>query len=162
MSLRERIQADLAAAVRSGDSQRRDVLRMAWNGIYNVEKRERHELSDDEVIAALVREVKVRRESEEAFTAGGRPDLAAPETAAIAILEEYLPRPLSEDELRALVEEAVAATGASSARDLGRVMGWLAPRTRGRADGRHVNELVAQRLAQVDLVGHDAGHGTGS
>jgi uncharacterized protein YqeY len=156
VSLRERIQADLASAMRSGDSQRRDVLRMAWNGIYAVEKRERHELSDDEVVAALVREVKTRRESEEAFSAAGRDELAAPETAAIVILEEYLPQPLSDEELRALVDEAVAATGASSARDLGRVMGWLSPRTRGRADGRHVSELVARRLAQADLDAHDA------
>lgn len=162
MSLRERIQADLAAAVRSGDSRRRDVLRMAWNGIYNLEKRERHELDDDDVVAALVREVKTRRESEEAFLAGGRPDLAEPEAAAIAILEEYLPTPLGEDDLRALVDEAVAATGASSVRDLGRVMGWLAPHTRGRADGRHVSELVAQRLAQLDVAGHDGGHGAGA
>jgi uncharacterized protein YqeY len=72
------------------------------------------------------------------------------------ILEEYLPQPLSDEELRALVDEAVAATGASSARDLGRVMGWLSPRTRGRADGRHVSELVARRLAQADLDAHDA------
>lgn len=135
---------------------------MAWNGIYNLEKRERHELGDDEVVTALVREVKTRRESEEAFIAGGRPDLAAPETAAIAILEEYLPRPLAETELLALVDEAVAATGASSARDLGRVMGWLAPRTRGRADGRHVSELVAQRLAQLDVAGHDGDHQAGT
>ena len=156
MSLRERIQADLASAMRSGDSQRRDVLRMAWNGIYAVEKRDRHELGDDEIVGVLVREVKTRRESEEAFSAAGRDDLAAPETAAIAILEEYLPRPLSEDELGALVDEAVETTGATSARDLGRVMGWLSPRTRGRADGRHVSELVARRLARKDLEAHDA------
>jgi uncharacterized protein YqeY len=106
------------------------------------------------VIGVLTREVKTRRESIEAFQKGGRDDLASKEQAEVAILQEFLPQSLSEDELRSLVDEAVAATGASSARDMGKVMGWLAPRTRGRADGRHLSELVAQRLASADLVAH--------
>jgi uncharacterized protein len=146
--------------MRSGDALRRDVLRMAQNAAYTIEKRERRELTDDDYAAILAREVKTRRESVEAFRAGGREDLAAKEEAEIAILSEFLPQPLSDDELRALVDDAVAATGANSPRDMGRVMGWLAPRTRGRADGKQVSALVAQALAQADLVAHDTGgHG---
>ena len=132
--------------MRSGDALRRDVLRMAQNAAYTIEKRDRRELTDDDYAAILAREVKTRRESVEAFRNGGREDLAAKEEAEIAILSEYLPQQLSEAEIRVLVDEGIAATGASSARDLGRVMGWLAPRTRGRADGKALSELVGRRL----------------
>ncbi len=141
--------------MRSGDALRRDVLRMAQNAVYIVEKRDRRELGDDDVTGILTREVKTRRESVEAFRKGAREDLAAREEAEIAILNEYLPEQLDDAAIEALVGEAVAATGASSARDLGKVMGWLSPRTRGRADGRRVSELVAQALVRVDLAGHD-------
>jgi hypothetical protein len=144
--------------MRSGDSLRRDVLRMAESAIYNVEKAKRTTLSEDEVVTILAREVKTRRESVEAFRNGGREDLAAKEEAEIAILGDYLPRALTEDELRALVAEGIAATGASTARDLGMVMGWLSPRTRGRADGKMLSGLVAQALAQADLAAHDMEH----
>ena len=149
--------------MRSGDALRRDVLRMAQNAVYAVEKKDRRELSDDDVAVILAREVKTRRESVDAFRKGGREDLAAREEAEIGILGDYLPQPLDDDAIAALVREAVTATGASSARDLGKVMGWLAPRTRGRADGRRVSELVAQALARSDLAGHDTTgpHGAG-
>ena len=159
MSLKERIQTDLTAAMRSGDSLRRDVLRMATNAAYNLEKRQQKPLSEDELLGVLSREVKTRRESVDAFRKGRREDLAGKEEAEIAILQEYLPQALSEDEIRSLIGEAVAATGATSARDMGKVMGWLAPRTRGRADGKHVSELVAQALAKADLADHDAAAG---
>jgi uncharacterized protein len=133
--------------MRSGDALRRDTLRMAENAIYNGEKRERRTYSDDEVAAMLAREVKTRRESIEAFRKGGRDDLAAKEAAEIEILAEYLPQQLSEDEIRSLIDEAVSATGAAGPKDLGKVMGWLSPRTRGRADGKRVSELVGARLA---------------
>jgi hypothetical protein len=143
--------------MRSGDSLRRDVLRMAQNSAYTVEKREKRDLTDDEYAAILAREVKTRRESVEAFRAGGREDLVAKEEAEIVILSEFLPEQLSEAELTTLVDEGVAATGANSARDLGKVMGWLAPKTRGRADGKVVSGLVAKALAQADLAAHDTG-----
>ena len=158
VSLQEQIQTDIAAAMRSGDALRRDVLRMASSAAYNVEKKQGHALSDDEMLGVLTREVKTRRESVEAFRAGGREDLVAKEEAEIAILQDYLPQPLTEDELRALVDEGVTATGASNARDLGKVMGWLSPRTRGRADGKVLSGLVAQALARADLAGHDTDH----
>ncbi len=157
MTIRERLQAETTAAMRSGDALRRDVLRMASNALYTVEKKQGKPLSADEELQILSREVKTRRESIEAFRRGGREDLVAKEEAEIAILSDFLPQALSEDEVVALVHEAIAATGASSARDLGRVMGWLAPRTRGRADGKRMSELVAQALARADLAAHDAG-----
>jgi uncharacterized protein len=141
--------------MRSGEALRRDVLRMTQNAVYLVEKRDRRELGDDEIAAIVTKEVKTRRESVEAFRKGGREDLAAKEEAEIAILAEYLPQQLDDDEIAGLVTEAMAATGASSARDMGKVMGWLSPRTRGRADGRRVSELVARALASADLAAHD-------
>ena len=133
MSLRERIQEDTTAAMRSGDVLRRDVLRMASSAAYNLEKDQQRELSEDQLIGVLTREVKQRRESVEAYRAGGREDLASREE--------------TEDQLDALVGEGIAATGSATPRDLGKVMGWLAPRTRGRADGKVVSAKVAAALA---------------
>jgi uncharacterized protein YqeY len=156
VSLRDRIQTDVTAAMRSGDSLRRDVLRMAQNAVYAVEKKDRREPTDDDVTAILTREVKTRRESIEAFRKGGREDLAVKEEAEIAILSDYLPEQLDDAAIQALVAEALTATGATNARDMGKVMGWLSPKIRGRADGRRVSELVAQALARADLAGHDS------
>lgn len=159
MSLRDQIQTDITAAMRGGDALRRDVLRMAANAAYNVEKRNQRPLTEDEFVGVLTKEVKTRRESVEAYTQGGRADLAAKEQAEIDILSEYLPEAMSEAEIDTLVDEAISATGATSARDLGKVMGWLAPKTRGRADGKVVSGKVASALARADLAGHDgAGH----
>jgi uncharacterized protein YqeY len=143
--------------MRGGDALRRDVLRMATSAAYNVEKKNQHPLTDDEFLAVLAREVKTRRESVDAFTKAGRQDLADKEQSEIDILSEYLPQALTEDEIRALIAQGIAETGATSARDLGKVMGWLSPRTRGRADGKVVSGLVAQALASADLVAHDGG-----
>ena len=157
MSLRDRIQTDIATAMRGGDALRRDVLRMALSAAYNVEKRQGTPLTDDEYLAVLTREVKTRRESVEAFRGAGREDLATKEESEIEILRGYLPEALGETELKALVDEGIKATGAATARDLGKVMGWLSPRTRGRADGKVVSGMVAAALAQADLAGHDVG-----
>jgi uncharacterized protein YqeY len=131
--------------MRSGDALRRDTLRMAESSIYNAEKRDRRSYSDDEVAGVLAREVKTRRESVEAF----REDLASKEEAEIGILAAFLPEQLSEAEITGLVDEAIAATAAAGPRDMGKVMGWLSPRTRGRADGRAVSELVGKALASM-------------
>jgi uncharacterized protein YqeY len=135
--------------MRSGDALRRDTLRMAESSIYNAEKRDRRSYSDDEVAGVLAREVKTRRESVEAFRKGGREDLASKEEAEIGILAAFLPEQLSEAEITGLVDEAIAATAAAGPRDMGKVMGWLSPRTRGRADGRAVSELVGKALASM-------------
>ncbi len=147
MTLRDRLDAEVTAAMRSGDVLRRDTLRMAKNAIYNAEKRDRRAYLEDELAAILAREVKTRRESIEAFEQGGRPDLVAKEAAEIEILAEFLPQALTPAELDALVAEAIVATGAASPRDMGKVMGWLSPRTRGRADGRVLAGLVTAALA---------------
>ena len=152
MTLREQIGEQLTAAMRSGDVLRRDTLRMATNAAYNAEKRQQRPLTEEELLSVLAREVKTRRESVGAFRAGGREDLAAKEEAEIAILSEFMPQPLSDAELRSLVDEAITATGGSSPRDMGRVMGWLTPRTRGRADGKLVSTLVSDRLAAADVA----------
>lgn len=133
--------------MRSGEGLRRDTLRMAESAIYNAEKRDRRTYTDDEVAVVLAREVKTRRESVEAFTRGGREDLATKEAAEIQILSGYLPEQLSEAEIAALVTEAIDATSAASPKDMGKVMGWLSPRTRGRADGRVVSQAVNAALA---------------
>jgi len=135
--------------MRSGDALRRDTLRMAESAIYNAEKRDRRSYSDDEVAGVLAREVKTRRESVDAFRKGGREDLASKEEAEIGILATFLPEQLSEAEIAALVKEAVAATGAAGPRDMGKVMGWLSPRTKGRADGRVVSQAVGSALAMI-------------
>ena len=149
MTLRERIQSDITAAMRSGDALRRDTLRMAESAIYNAEKRDRRSYSDDDVAGVLSREVKTRRESVEAFRNGGREDLASKEEAEIGILAAFLPEQLSDAEIAGLVDEAIAATGAAGPRDMGKVMGWLAPRTRGKADGRAVSQRVGTVLASL-------------
>jgi hypothetical protein len=120
---------------------------MAEGAIYNAEKRDRRTFDDDEVAAVLAREVKTRRESVEAFRGGGREDLAAREEAEIAILAAFLPEQLTEGEITALVGEAIAATGAAGPRDMGKVMGWVSPRTRGRADGKLVSQVARRELA---------------
>ena len=147
MTLRERLQADIAASMKAGDALTRDTLRMVSSAAYNAEKAQRQPLTDEQFSAVLVREVKTRRESVEAFRAGGREDLAAREEAEIAILSAYLPEQLSDDAIAALVAEAIETTGASGPKDMGTVMGWLSPRTRGRADGRRVAQLVTEALA---------------
>ena len=162
MTLRQRLKDAITAAMRSGDALRRDTLRMAENAIYNAEKRDRREYSDDEVAAVLAKEVKTRRESVEAFRNGGREDLATKEEREIAILGEFLPEQLTDAQLEALVTEAVAAMGATTPKDMGKVMGWLSPRTKGRADGRRVSELVNRHLAAASGSGAGPGSGAGS
>jgi uncharacterized protein YqeY len=147
VSLRDRLDTELKAAMRSSDAARRDALRMVLAAVQRAEKEGKHSLADDEMLGLLSREMKVRRESVEAFRDGGREDLVAKEEAAIAVVSEFMPQPLSEAELKALVEQGIAETGAASPRDMGKVMGWLSPRTRSRADGKQVSQLVTQLLA---------------
>ncbi len=159
MTLQERLKAELTSAMRSQDELRRDTLRMAMAAAQNAEKAARRPLSDDELVGILAREVKTRRESVEAFRNGGRVEMAAREEAEIAVLSELLPAALGEDELRTMISAAIDEVGASSARDLGRVMSVLSPRTRGRADGKMVSGLVAKELARRDLAAHAHGDG---
>jgi uncharacterized protein YqeY len=147
VSLRDRLDEELKAAMRSQDAMRRDALRMVLAAVQRAEKEGKHGLADDEMIGVLSRELKVRHESVDAFRGGGREDLAVKEEAAIKVISEFMPQPLSEAEVRALIDQAIAETGAASARDMGKVMGWLSPKTRGRADGKVVSQIVTQLLA---------------
>lgn len=149
MSLTEQLQADMKTAMRDGDTHRRDTLRMVIAAAQNAAKKKREPLSDEEALAVITKEVKQRRESIEAFRGAGRDDLADKEQAEIDVLSPYLPEQMGEDEVRALVVEAIAATGASSPREMGQVMGQLMPRVKGRADGKLVSSLVNQELAKV-------------
>ncbi len=155
MTLSERLQAALQTAIRERDELRRDTLRMAVAAAYNAEKQARRPLTDDELLGVLTREVKTRRESVKAFREGGREEMAEREEREVAILTRFLPQQLGEDELRAMVVAAIQQTGASSARDMGKVMAVLSPQTRGRADGKVVSGMVAQELARRDLTSHE-------
>ena len=122
---------------------------MALSAAHNAEVAQRRPLTDDEVTTILGREVKSRRESVDAYEKASREDLAEKERREAAILSEFLPQALSLDELRELVRAAIAETGASTPRDLGKVMGVLSPRTKNRADGKVVSSMVGEELARV-------------
>ncbi len=147
MTLRQRLKTEITAAMRSGSTLRRDTLRMAENAIYNAEKRDRRTYSDDEVAAVISREVKTRRESVEAFRAGGREDLASKEEAEIALLQAYLPAQLTSEELSKIVDGAIARSGAQGPKDMGKVMKEVLPEVQGKAEGKTVSELVKAKLA---------------
>lgn len=145
-SLRDRVQADLTAAMKARDAVRVGALRMLLTALVNREKELRRPLTDEEVREVAAREVKRRTESIEAFEAGGRADLVAKETAEREILAAYAPEPLTEAELDRLIEEAVAEVGASGPGDLGKVMGRVMAVARGRVDGAVVQRKVRARL----------------
>lgn len=143
---RAKLQDALKQAMMEKDALRRDVLRMALNAIKQVEVDERKALTAEEAVAVLQKEVKKRRESVEEARAAGRQDIAEAEEQQLSVLEAFLPRQLSRDEIAALVREAIAATGANSAKEMGKVMGVLMPRVKGLADGKLVNEVVREHL----------------
>lgn len=149
MSLTEQLQADMKTAMRDGDAHRRDTLRMVIAAAQNAAKEKREPLSDEEALAVMTKQVKTRRESIKAYRDAGRDDLADKEQAEIDVLQPYLPEQMGEPEVRALVVEAVSATGATSPRDMGKVMGALMPRVKGRADGALVSRLVNEELAKA-------------
>jgi uncharacterized protein YqeY len=132
--------------MRARDTRRTATLRMAMAAGHNRRIELGRELTDDEMLEVVSRQVKQRRESIEQFRAGGREEMAQSEEAEAAILGEFLPEQLTGDELEAMVRSAVAETGASGPTDLGRVMGAVMPATRGRADGRVVSEVVKRVL----------------
>ena len=146
LSLSDRLEAAMRESMRARDARRTDTLRMAMAAAHNLKIERRRDLTDEEVVDVLTRQVKQRRESIEMYRAGGREDRAAAEEAEAAILAEFLPEQLGEADVEALARAAIAETGASTPADLGRVMGRLAPQTRGRADGRLVSDVVRRLL----------------
>ena len=146
-SLKTRLQADMKSSMKSGDKARLGVIRLMLSAIKQVEVDERIELDDARVIAVLDKMSKQRRESISQFDSAGRDDLSAIEQAELEIIKEYLPAALSADEIDALVNESIAATGAASIKDMGKVMGMLKPQLQGRADMGQVSQLIKSRLS---------------
>lgn len=148
MSLKDRLVEDMKVAMKAkGEGKvRLSVIRMARAAIKNAEIDKRTEFSDEQVIEVLAREVKMRRDSMEEFSKANRPDTVKALEEEISVLMEYLPQQLSEGEIRQLVQEAIAAVGALGPKDLGKVMGSITPKTKGRADGRLVNQVVRELL----------------
>jgi len=147
MTLKARVTEDMKDAMRAKDSARLSTIRLLLAAIKQREVDERIELTDADVLAILDRMVKQRKDSIAAFEAGHRPDLAAAERAEIAILQTYLPQPLTAAEIDAMIAEAIAATGAAGLPGMGKVMAVLKPRLAGRADLAAASAQVKARLA---------------
>jgi uncharacterized protein YqeY len=147
MTLQQRIESAMRDAMRERDSERTTTLRMAMAAAHNRRIELRRDLTDEEVVDVLSKQVKQRRESIALYREAGRTERAEAEESEAAILGEFLPQQLSETEVEELARAAIAETGATGPADLGRVMGALSARTRGRADGRMVSEVVRRLLA---------------
>ena len=146
MALRERITEDMKSAMRAGEKARLGTIRLALAAIKQREVDERITLDDGQVLAVLEKMIKQRREAITQFASGGRADLVAKETAEISVLQGYLPAQMSEAEIDALIGEAIAATGAASIKDMGKVMAVVKPKAQGRADMGAVSARIKQRL----------------
>lgn len=146
MPLMEQLTADMKDAMKQGEKERLSVIRLVRGAIRQAEIDGKKTLSDDEIIDVLTKEVKMRRDSIEEFERGGRTDLVDKTKSEIAVLIPYLPEQLSTDEIKKIVKNAVAEVGATTAKDMGKVMGILMPRLKGRADGKLVNEIVRSLL----------------
>ena len=148
LTLQQRLESAMRDSMRARDEQRTQTLRMAMAAAHNQRIARGRDLTDEEVVDVLSKQVKQRRESIAMFRDAGREDRAAVEEAEAAILAEFLPEQLSEDEIVSLARAAIAETGASSPSHIGRLMGTLTPRTKGRADGRVVSDVVRRLLAE--------------
>jgi uncharacterized protein len=147
MTLIARMEDDIKEAMLARDNERRDALRLLLSSLRNAEKELQRPLSEEEELQVLQRERKRRIEAADAFRSGGRPERAESEERELAILEEFMPEPLSEEELEEIVDDAIAENGATSMRDFGRVMADVMPQVSGRADGSVVSQLVKEKLA---------------
>ena len=146
-TLKERVAREMREAMKGREKVRLSALRLLSASIKNREVDVGHGLSDDEVVDVAIREVKRRQEAMDAFERAGRPDRVAQEREEREILQAYLPDRLSDDEVGALIDEAIATTGASGPGDMGKVMGLVMSKAKGRVDGRVVQEWVRSRLA---------------
>ena len=146
MSLQARILADMKEAMRAKDQTRLEAVRLLRAAIQRREVDEQIELNDEAVLAIVQKMIKQGRDAIEQFERGNRSDLVDSETQALKVLEVYLPKQLDESEIQQLLEQAMSETGATSQRDMGKVMGWLKPKIQGRADMGSVSSAVKQRL----------------
>ena len=147
MRLIARVESELKAAMRARDDARRDALRLTLAALRSAEKELQRPLAAEEELQVLQRERKRRAEAAEAFRAAGRDEQASREQRELDVIEEFMPEPIGEDELERIVDDAIAETGATSIRDLGRVMADVMPQVAGRADGSVVSQLVREKLA---------------
>ena len=147
MTLIARLEDELKEAMKERDAERRDALRLILNALRAAEKEIQRPLHEDEELQVLQRERKRRLEAIEAYRAAGREEQAEKEEDELDVLEDFMPEPLSEDELEQIVDDAIAENGATSLRDLGRVMADVMPQIAGRADGSAVSQLVREKLA---------------
>lgn len=148
MSIKTRLEEDMKIAMREREQGkfRLSVIRMVRSSIKNAEIDLRRELNDEEVLGVLAKEVKMRKDSFEEFTKAGRDDLAQPTQREIDILVGYLPTQLTQEEIVSLIEQAIKDTGASNPKDMGKVMGIINPKVKGRADGKQVSDIVKKLL----------------
>jgi uncharacterized protein len=147
MSILDLLTENMKEAMKTGDKERLSTIRLLRGQIKDAEINKRAALSEDEELAVLTSAAKKRKESIEAFTTAGREDLAAKEKAEWEIIQSYLPRPLNPDEIETIVQEAIATAGAQTIKDLGKVMQLVTARTKGRADGKLVSDLVRKKLS---------------
>ena len=148
MALIQQIDQDLAAAMKSGQVDRVTVLRLVKSALKNEQIKQGRELAEADAIKVLQREAKQRRDSIEAYTQGGRPELASSEQAELAVIQSYLPQALSQAELTELIEAAISETGATSKAQLGQVIAAVMAKAAGRAEGAAVSKLAAERLSE--------------
>ena len=147
MTLIARMEEELTAAMRARNAERRDALRLILSSLRSAEKELLRPLHEGEELQVLQRERKKRLEAAEAYRAAGRDEQAAAEEAELAVLGEFMPEPLTDEELETIIDDAIAENGATSMRDLGRVMADVMPQVAGRADGAAVSQLVREKLA---------------
>ncbi len=146
MSLKERLKADMKEAMKAKDKVKLSTIRMINSLIKNAEIEKRGELTDEEIIQLLMKYAKQRKESIEMYEKGGRQDLVEKEKAELAVVESYLPKQMSEEEIREVVKQTIEEVGASSVKDMGKVMKAVMPKVKGRADGSVVNRIVKELL----------------
>jgi uncharacterized protein len=148
MDLKDRLTADAKEALKAGDKLRLSAIRMLLSDIKNAEIAKKGDLTDEELLELATRDAKKHKESIEEFSKGGRQDLVDKETYELAVIQEYLPEQMSDDEVQKIIAETIQEVGASSPADLGKVMGKLMPRVKGKADGKKINQLVREMLEQ--------------
>ncbi|WP_338826455.1 GatB/YqeY domain-containing protein [Neomoorella thermoacetica] len=146
-NMKEKLTRDMKEALKAHDKIRLQTIRMVLASIKNVEIDKQHPLNDEEIAGVIQKEIKMRQDSLEQFSRGGREDLVEQTRTELKVLEDYLPRQLTEAELKEIIQQTIQETGATSKREMGKVMAALMPKIRGRADGRKANELVKEILA---------------
>jgi uncharacterized protein YqeY len=144
--LKQKLADDLKQAMREGDKVKRSTIRLAIAAIKNTEIARQTTLEDGDILGVIAKEIRQRKESIEAFKQGGRQELAAAEEAEMAVLEQYMPRQMSREEITAEARRVIKEVGAESIRDKGKVMPQLIARLKGKADGREINEVVTELL----------------